>query len=511
MISSPASSGSSLSTSSRCAWPPSNRVVNRLRKWPSTFSNASSSRTRPSRLRLPIEPRRRWIAWASSSFSATLDSRLVSSSASSCSATRLTGPIRSRSAVSRSSISFSASGSPRLSGVEAEAFGQQRRRAFELLAADAAHIPAPGDLGLGARGRAGPGLARGGERLAGLGQRAAGDRHRFLRVALGRGGLRTISASLSPDCLLQPLDVGGMAVGLVGQLLLLFLHRHRPGGGFGQPLLGLQPAGAPFAGFAPGGGVALAVGGGFAGAGRRAGAAIGDRLAGRRRLGPRRLDLCLAACRDRAARRAPRRATSTASCAASASGARSARRSSSAARCASSRSSAAAADISGTRRLASGALGLGGRRPRRFRFAAVRLDRRRRRVARCFGLARRPAASPGSCRSISASRLARSSRSAAAAPPPTLTKPSQRRITPSRVTSRCPTASGWPLSSSATPTCASRRWSAAGASTWSSKRSSPAASGGSPACGSLPCQRRGPSPPRLASISSPSAAASARS
>jgi acetyl/propionyl-CoA carboxylase alpha subunit len=42
----------------------------------------------------------------------------------------------------------------------------------------------------------------------------------------------------------------------------------------------------------------------------------------------------------------------------------------------------------------------------------------------------------GNCRSISASRLARSSRSAAAAPPPTLTNPSQRRITPSRVTSR---------------------------------------------------------------------------
>ena len=57
-----------------------------------------------------------------------------------------------------------------------------------------------------------------------------------------------------------------------------------------------------------------------------------------------------------------------------------------------------------------------------------------------------PASSSASC----ASRLARSSRSAAAAPDPFATKPSQRRSTPSRVTSRWPTASGWPSSSSAT-------------------------------------------------------------
>ena len=38
MISSPASSGSSLSTSSRCACPPSNSVVNSRRKCVSTFS-----------------------------------------------------------------------------------------------------------------------------------------------------------------------------------------------------------------------------------------------------------------------------------------------------------------------------------------------------------------------------------------------------------------------------------------------------------------------------------------
>ncbi len=192
MISSPASSGSSLSTSSRCAWPPSNKVVNRLRKWPSTCSNAASRRTRPSRLRLPIEPRRRLIASCSSSRSAAPDARLASSSASSCSATRLTGPIRSRSAVSRSNVSRSTSGGVERGRVEAELAGQQRRRAFELLAAFAAQLEPPRFLRLGPRDRAGPRLARRGEAFAGIGQRPSGDGDGFLRVAFGLGRARDL-------------------------------------------------------------------------------------------------------------------------------------------------------------------------------------------------------------------------------------------------------------------------------------------------------------------------------
>ena len=103
MISSPASSGSSLSIISRCASPPLNRVRNKSRKWPSTASNAARSLTRPSRLRLPMDPRKRCVASVNSAISALFWSREASSSASSVSATRLTGPRRSRSIVRVSS------------------------------------------------------------------------------------------------------------------------------------------------------------------------------------------------------------------------------------------------------------------------------------------------------------------------------------------------------------------------------------------------------------------------
>ncbi len=246
MISSPASSGSSLSTSSRCAWPPSNRVVNRLRKWPSTFSNASSSRTRPSRFRLPIEPRSRWIAWASSSFSATLDSRLVSSSDKFLLGDQIdrADPLAlGGQAVKRFLLDLRvAQDCPRRSRAVRAATAAGIRT---VLAANPCIFHASPDLGVGTSGCAGPGLARRSEGFARLSQCAASDRNRFLRVAFCRGCFGDFRLALACR-FLEPLDLGSMAVRLSGQLLLLLLHRHCASGGFGQPLIGLQPAGAPF-------------------------------------------------------------------------------------------------------------------------------------------------------------------------------------------------------------------------------------------------------------------------
>ena len=102
-ISSPASSGSSLSINARCAWPPLNSVAKSRRKCPSTASNAASKRALPSRFKLPMEPRRRLIASVSSSLSDAPAPCCASSSASSSAAIRFTGPMRSRSFCSRSS------------------------------------------------------------------------------------------------------------------------------------------------------------------------------------------------------------------------------------------------------------------------------------------------------------------------------------------------------------------------------------------------------------------------
>ena len=139
MISSPASSGSSDSTSSRCAWPPSNRVVNRLRKWRSTSSKAASSRARPSRLRLPIEPRRRLIARPSSSRSAWLASAAFLQLGQLALGDEIdrADPLALRRHAARAAPIRSPTGGDRRL-VEAELLGQQRRRAFELLAGDAA-------------------------------------------------------------------------------------------------------------------------------------------------------------------------------------------------------------------------------------------------------------------------------------------------------------------------------------------------------------------------------------
>ena len=133
------------------------------------------------------------------------------------------------------------------------------------------------------------GLARGGKCFAHLGQSPARDRDRLLRVTLSPGRASDFSFALAGG-LLQPLDIGGMAVGFGDQLLLLFLHRHGPSRSFGQTLLGLQAARAPLAGFAAGSGMTFAVGSGFTGPSGRTGAAIGDRLTGGGSLGPRGLD-----------------------------------------------------------------------------------------------------------------------------------------------------------------------------------------------------------------------------
>ena len=89
-ISRPASSGSSDSVSCSSASPPPKRWVNSRWKWALTVSKAASSRSRPSRLRLPIPWRRRWMAATRSSRSVTSASRRAAISFASASARRLT-------------------------------------------------------------------------------------------------------------------------------------------------------------------------------------------------------------------------------------------------------------------------------------------------------------------------------------------------------------------------------------------------------------------------------------
>ena len=75
----------------------------------------------------------------------------------------------------------------------------------------------------------------------------------------GIGGLGDFGLACGA-VLFQPLDFGGVSFGLARQLFLLFLQRHGPSGGFGEPLFGLKRAGAPFALFASRSSVAFAVG-----------------------------------------------------------------------------------------------------------------------------------------------------------------------------------------------------------------------------------------------------------
>ena len=91
-------------------------------------------------------------------------------------------------------------------------------------------------------------------------------------------------------------------------------------------------------------------------------------------------------------------------------------------------------------------------------------------------------------------------------------KPSQRRSRPSRVTSRCPTASAWPRSSSTTATCRRRRSNCGGAEHGRRGIRYPRAIRDRTVAPHSPANAaRCHHPPIAASASSPSAAASARS
>ena len=94
-------------------------------------------------------------------------------------------------------------------------------------------------MGIGARGRAGACLTSSGGGFTGIGQRLGCDPDSVLAIALrvsGPGDFGFAGGGVALDSL----DIGGMAGGLIGQLLLLIFHRHRAGGCFRQPLLGLQ-------------------------------------------------------------------------------------------------------------------------------------------------------------------------------------------------------------------------------------------------------------------------------
>ena len=291
MISSPASSGSSLSTSSRCAWPPSNRVVNRLRKCWSTCSIGVEQAHPP----FAVEAADR----AAQAVDRLL--QLVALGGAGQAAVFQLGQLLLGDEVDRSQplalgghaveTGFLRLGIVELAGVEAEPLGQQRRRAFELLAALPGELGAAGFLRLGAGNRPGPGLARPGERLAGFGKLAGDGRAFALGLLLGARRPRQ-PAPRSPGC---PSPLGSIsirqALGLVGQIATLGGQLLGALGGFQQPRLGIPGARPPFPLLALRGGVALAVGGHLAGAGGGRGAHLGHRLPGGGRGLARLLDL----------------------------------------------------------------------------------------------------------------------------------------------------------------------------------------------------------------------------
>ena len=96
MISSPASSGSSLSTSTNLASPPPNRWVNNVEKFAFTCSKAVSRRSRPSLFKPKIPWRRALIASSRSVFSLESVSNSSCTSLASSSARRFTAPSASR-------------------------------------------------------------------------------------------------------------------------------------------------------------------------------------------------------------------------------------------------------------------------------------------------------------------------------------------------------------------------------------------------------------------------------
>jgi hypothetical protein len=257
MISSPASSGSSESTSSRCACAaveqggeqPPEMLVDRLERGEQPL--AAFAVERADRAAQAVDRLGQLVALLG------VAGKAASSSASSVSATRLTGPIRSRSAIRRSCAADSSCGSAHRVRLEAGLFRQQRRRAFEALARQAPHLDPAHLLILGARERTGARLAR-------LGQRFVGGAD----FAFGRAQRRSASRSAawaaadSARGLGRPLGLGDLRVELgraPGEDRSLSSAR------FGGALvhLGAAPrgfAGArfPAAALGPGGGEALA-------------------------------------------------------------------------------------------------------------------------------------------------------------------------------------------------------------------------------------------------------------
>ena len=128
--------------------------------------------------------------------------------------------------------------------LEPGGFGQQGRRAFELLAGDPRHLLAAAVLRLGARGGAGARLAGGGLGLARLGELRLGRVQRLLAGALvGGGGLGGLGGGDG---------LGGHRLDLrvergrrLGQPLRFGFRLGGAAGEFGVALLGLGGAGPP--------------------------------------------------------------------------------------------------------------------------------------------------------------------------------------------------------------------------------------------------------------------------
>ena len=144
-----------------------------------------------------------------------------------------------------------------LGGGEGEALGQQRRRALEALARDAAHFGAALFLAGGARGGSGAALPRAGERFGGFGEGGFGQPRSFRGVgdrAFGSGHLlrQPLAHSLTVlDLAQQRGGLGGDDRALPGDLL-------EPAAGFGKAARGVAGPGLPAANVAALGGGPLA-------------------------------------------------------------------------------------------------------------------------------------------------------------------------------------------------------------------------------------------------------------
>ena len=440
------------------------------------------------------------------------DVRASSISASSCSATRLTGPSRSRSAVSRSSCADFGVRVAHLVGVEAELLGQALRHAFEASRRRPAHIPRCAPAALRPAPPPPPGVSRAAvKRLVALERLRRSLGQPALGVLLGRRGLGD-GRLVAGDRQLQLVDLGAQPLGIA-----VAARRARPPG---SSAVRSPAAAAPRRRFA-----ACAI--------RPARERRRHGVRGRRRFrapGSR----LRRACRrppppPRRQRRAlppahapapPGRAVLQAPFSARASRPRpprqrpaTDRRAARQARCAA--PPAARSRRPRCRRPASASRAscsaCGRRQARRFPDGAELLDLLDRRVALLLSLRRARLPAPAARAPAPPAGSTRISRSAAAAPLPVETKPSQRRNWPSRVTSLWPTASILPVVDIAHADLAQPPLELGRSLDMIGQRGQPLRQGGSSGEAALPCQRRGASPPIAASTSSPSAAASARS